>query len=110
MFSHISAIKEFEALLEEHFLVRKSSSYYADLLGITAKHLNRITQTVVQKKASDVITERVILEAKRMLIYLNESLTDIAFKLGFEEYSYFSSVFSKNTGETPSHFVLRHKS
>nr|WP_305051017.1 AraC family transcriptional regulator [Elizabethkingia bruuniana] len=45
-----------------------------------------------------------------MLIYLNESLTDIAFKLGFEEYSYFSRVFSKNTGETPSHFVLRHKS
>lgn len=108
--SYIRHYQEFESLLEEHFLTQKSSSYYADLLGITAKHLNRITQTVVQKKASDIITERVILEAKRMLIYVDESLTDIAFKLGFEEYSYFSRVFSKNTGETPSHFVLRHKS
>ena len=49
VFSYIRHYQEFEALLEEHFLVRKSSSYYADLLGITAKHLNRITQTVVQK-------------------------------------------------------------
>lgn len=50
VFSYIRHYREFEALLEEHFLVRKSSSYYADLLGITAKHLNRITQTVVQKR------------------------------------------------------------
>lgn len=49
VFSYIRHYQEFEALLEEHFLVQKSSSYYAGLLGITAKHLNRITQTVVQK-------------------------------------------------------------
>ena len=108
-FAYIKHYQEFELLLEEHFRKHKSIAYYADLLGITPKHLNRITQTVVQKKASDVITERVILEAKRMLIYLNEGLTDIAFRLGFEEYSYFTRVFRKNTGETPSQFILKHK-
>lgn len=49
VFSYIHHYQQFEALLEEHFLTQKSSSYYADLLGITAKHLNRITQTIVQK-------------------------------------------------------------
>ena len=79
------------------------------MMNISPKHLNRITQTVMQKTASEIITERVILEAKRMLIYLDESLVEIAFRLGYEEYSYFARVFRKNAGITPSQFVKNHK-
>ena len=101
--------QDFENLLETFFVSEKSISYYASMMDISPKHLNRITQTTVQKTASQVITDRVMLEAKRMLIYLDEDLVEIAFRLGYEEYSYFARVFRKNTGITPSHFVKNHR-
>jgi AraC family transcriptional regulator, transcriptional activator of pobA len=64
----------------------------------------------VQKRATDVIMERVILEAKRMLMYLEESLVEIAFRLGYEEYSYFVRVFRKTSGMTPTQFMKIYKS
>lgn len=108
--SYFKHYKDFENLLEEHFASEKSISYYASLMGISSKHLNRITQTIVQKTATEVITERVILEAKRMLMYLNESLVEIAFRLGYEEYSYFVRVFRKSSGITPTQFIKEYKS
>ncbi|WP_292008742.1 helix-turn-helix transcriptional regulator [Chryseobacterium sp.] len=108
--SYFKHYQDFESLLEHHFTTEKSIAYYASLLKISPKHLNRITQTVVRKTASEIIAERVILEAKRMLIYLDESLVDIAFKLGYEEYSYFVRVFRKNTGMTPTQFINKYKS
>ncbi|WP_426473684.1 AraC family transcriptional regulator [Chryseobacterium balustinum] len=107
--SYFKHYQDFENLLEESFTSQKSISFYASQLNISAKHLNRITQTVMQKTASEIITERVILEAKRMLIYLDEVLVEIAFRLGYEEYSYFARMFRKNTGITPSQFIKNHK-
>jgi AraC-like DNA-binding protein len=108
--SYFKHYQEFERLLEEHFTKEKSIAFYADLLNVTPKHLNRIIQTVVRKKATDIITERVILEAKRMLMYLDESLVEIAFRLGYEEYSYFVRVFRKTSGMTPTQFIRLYKS
>ncbi|MGG5210358.1 AraC family transcriptional regulator [Chryseobacterium sp. MIQD13] len=107
--SYFKHYQDFENLLEQHFTAEKSISYYASLLGITPKHLNRTVQTVVQKTATDVITERVVLEAKRMLMYLDESLVEIAFRLGYEEYSYFVRVFRKSSGMTPTQFIKEYK-
>ncbi len=107
--SYFKHYQDFENLLEESFTSQKSISFYASQLNISAKHLNRITQTVMQKTASEIITERVILEAQRMLIYLDEGLVEIAFRLGYEEYSYFARMFRKNTGITPSQFIKNHK-
>ncbi|ASK32486.1 AraC family transcriptional regulator [Chryseobacterium sp. T16E-39] len=108
--SYFKHYQDFENMLETHFATEKSISYYASSLNISSKHLNRITQTVVQKTATEVITERVMLEAKRMLMYLNESLVDIAFRLGYEEYSYFARVFRKSSGITPTQFIHDYKS
>ena len=108
--SYFKHYQEFETLVEEYFTTEKSIAFYASLLNISSKHLNRITQTVVQKTATDVITERVILEAKRMLMYLDESLVEIAFRLGYEEYSYFVRVFRKTSGMTPTQFIKMYKS
>jgi AraC-like DNA-binding protein len=108
--SYFKHYQEFETLVEQYFTTEKSIAFYASLLNITSKHLNRITQTVVQKTATDVITERVILEAKRMLMYLDESLVEIAFRLGYEEYSYFVRVFRKTSGMTPTQFIKMYKS
>lgn len=107
--SYFKHYQDFENLIEQYFTTQKSISHYASLLGITPKHLNRIAQTVVQKTATDVITERVVLEAKRMLMYLDESLVEIAFRLGYEEYSYFVRVFRKSSGMTPTQFMRKYK-
>jgi AraC-like DNA-binding protein len=96
---------EFENLLETNFRVLKSASAYADLLHISAKHLNRIVQSVIGKSTSEVILERIILEAKRMLIHSDKNFAEIADDLGFDDYSYFSHVFKKKTGKSPSGFV-----
>lgn len=109
-FSYFKHYQEFERLVEEHFAEKKSIVFYAALLNISPKHLNRITQTVVRKTATDVITERVILEARRMLMYLDESLVEIAFRLGYEEYSYFIRVFRKISGQTPTQFIRTYRS
>lgn len=108
--SYFKHYQDFEDLLEENFTTEKSVSFYASAMNISPKHLNRIIQTVVQKKATDLITERVVLEAKRMLIHLDESLVEIAFRLGYEEYSYFVRVFRKSSGITPTQFIKMYKS
>lgn len=107
--SYFKHYQHFENLLEQYFPTQKSIAYYASLLEMSPKHLNRIAQTVVQKTATDVITERVVLEAKRMLMYLDESLVEIAFRLGYEEYSYFVRVFRKSSGMTPTQFIKKYK-
>ncbi|MEN4761340.1 helix-turn-helix transcriptional regulator [Chryseobacterium sp. C39-AII1] len=107
--SYFKHYQEFETLVELYFTKEKSITFYASLMNISSKHLNRIMQTVVQKTATDVITERVVLEAKRMLMYLDESLVEIAFRLGYEEYSYFVRVFRKTSGMTPTQFIKKYK-
>lgn len=107
--SYFKHYQDFESLIELHFTEHKSIAYYASLLGISPKHLNRTVRAVVQKTATEVITERVVLEAKRMLMYLDENLVDIAFRLGYEEYSYFVRVFRKNSGMTPTQFMRKYK-
>jgi AraC family transcriptional regulator, transcriptional activator of pobA len=97
-------INTFEMLLEQYFRTEKLPSFYAEKLNITLKHLNRICNEILQKTATEVITDRVILEIKRMLIDKQLSINEIAFAVGYEDYSYFSRFFKKQTGLSPTEF------
>jgi AraC-like DNA-binding protein len=97
-------INTFEMLLEQYFRMEKLPSFYAEKLNITLKHLNRICNEILQKTATEVITDRVILEIKRMLIDKQLSINEIAFAVGYEDYSYFSRFFKKQTGISPTEF------
>jgi AraC-like DNA-binding protein len=97
-------INSFERLLEQYFRMEKLPSFYAEKLNITLKHLNRICNEILQKTATEVITDRVILEIKRMLIDKQLSINEIAFAVGYEDYSYFSRFFKKQTGMSPTEF------
>ncbi len=99
-----NVFSNFEKLVDSLFKENKSASKYADLLNITQKHLNRIVQTVTQKTTTQIITDRVILEAKRELLYTNLSLKEIALKLGYTDYTYFSRLFKKHSGIKASDF------
>lgn len=96
---------ELEKLIEEHFIVEKSPSKYASMMNITPKHLNRITQSVIGKTTSEVILDRILLEAKRVMLHTGKSFSEIAIGLGYEDYAYFSRLFKQKTGHTPSQFL-----
>lgn len=99
-------IKNFEVLLEQNFKIEKAASFYASRLNITLKHLNRICNEILQKTTTEVITDRVILEAKRMLMDKKFTINEIASELGFDDYSYFTRLFKKHTGMTPTNFRM----
>jgi AraC family transcriptional activator of pobA len=97
-------IKNFEVLLEQNFKTEKAPFFYASQLNITLKHLNRICNEMLQKTTTEVITARIILEAKRMLMDKKFTVNEIATELGFDDYSYFTRLFKKHTGMTPTDF------
>ena len=102
-------IKNFEVLLEQNFKTEKAPFFYASQLNITLKHLNRICNEMLQKTTTEVITSRIILEAKRMLMDKKFTVNEIATELGFDDYSYFTRLFKKKTGMTPTDFRISKK-
>lgn len=97
-------VQKLEALIEEHFRDLKSPSEYANRMFMTAKHLNRITMTMLGKTTTQLITERLMLEAKQELLHSSEDISHIAATLGYNDYSYFSRIFKKYNGITPRQF------
>ncbi|NNT72996.1 helix-turn-helix domain-containing protein [Flavobacterium sp. IMCC34852] len=97
-------IHRLEQLLEQYFQTQKSPSFYADKMNITLKHLNRICKDILNQTVTELITNRVILEAKRLLTNASKTVNQVADNLGFDNYSYFTRLFKKQTGITPSEF------
>lgn len=107
--SHYSIkFRQLEELVEKNFREHKSASHYAEKLNMSSKHLNRITQAVAGKTTSDVILDRVLLEAKKELLLQRGSFAQISQALGYEDYAYFSRLFRKKVGVTPSGFLNRY--
>lgn len=66
---------------------------YAGMLHITPGHLNKICKQHLKKNASSIIKERILLEAKRIVLYSDKTITEIAYELNFEDSSNFSRFF-----------------
>lgn len=99
-----STIRTFEQLVEDRFIHEKAPSFYAEQLNISLKHLNRICNQILGTSVSQIITSRVLLEAKRLLMFQDLSISEIASQLGYTDYSYFSRLFKKHTHQTPQQF------
>ncbi|MGE6355133.1 helix-turn-helix domain-containing protein [Flavobacterium sp. NPDC079362] len=97
-------IKGFHALIDDHYNVESSVNFYADKLNITPNYLNILSQKYLKIPASDVIKQRTILEAKRLLTSTHLSIKEIGYQLGFNDNTYFTKVFKKYTGKTPGDF------
>jgi AraC family transcriptional activator of pobA len=94
----------FKDLLENLFQKQKLVSNYAEQLRVTEKRLNQATSKVLGKSPKQMIDERIMLEAKRLLAHTNESVKEIAFELGFDEPTNFIKYFRKNHNSTPLEF------
>ncbi|GAB4018034.1 helix-turn-helix domain-containing protein [Spirosoma koreense] len=99
-------IRQYEELIEKEFLTVREVSAYADQMSLTPNHLNHICKKVLGKTASQLLHERVVIEAQRLLTHTTQSVKEIGFQLGFDDPSYFVRFFKKHTDRTPAEFRL----
>lgn len=103
--SNISPLfHRFENLVEEHYRDHWRIADYADALGITPTHLGRLVRRQIGFSASKVIEDRLVREARGNLAYTSASVSEIAYALGFSDPAYFTRVFTRATGWSPSAF------
>lgn len=101
---HAELVKRFLELLKVHFITKKSVSDYAEALCVTPNYLNCIVKKISGFTASYHIHQCIVLEAKRQAIYSELRMKEIAYHLGFDDYTHFSKFFKNNTGMTFSDF------
>ncbi|WP_158974894.1 AraC family transcriptional regulator [Cellulophaga sp. L1A9] len=92
---------KFKDLIELHYTSGLAIIDYANLLNTSSKTLTTITKNVVDKAPSQLVKERVLLEAKRLLKFTNLPINEVAFRLGFEDDSYFIKYFKRSIGTSP---------
>ncbi|MEQ8924912.1 MAG: helix-turn-helix transcriptional regulator [Fulvivirga sp.] len=97
-------LEEFLSLVESQLVDHKDVSYYIDQLNLSTFQLNAITKKLLDKTASELIDEQVILESKRHLLATSDQVNQIAYKLGYDDPSYFIRFFKKHTGHSPQAF------
>jgi len=102
--THQKRVYEFLMLLESNFYTVTNIDFYAGKLGISSKRLNQILKEKLNKTGTQIIHDRIILEAKRKIIHSEITIKEIAYELGFSDRPYFSRFFKKQTGQTPEEF------
>ncbi len=94
-------LKKLKDYIEEHFRHKHSPNEYADLLNITAKHLGKITKSHFDKTPTELISERIMMEAKRDLYLTDKPIKEMAYDLGFNDEYHFSKYFKSRAGVSP---------
>jgi AraC-like DNA-binding protein len=94
----------FKNLLEDHYKEIKSVERFALMMSVSEKKLNKATNQVLGKSPKEIIDERVVLEAKRLLAHTSNSIKEVGFELGFDEPTNFIKYFKKHVGKTPIEF------
>ena len=96
--------KSFLRILEDNFKRDVSVDFYAEKLNMSARNLNLICRSILQRSVSEIIETRKLTEAKNLLMHSDKTISEIGFDLGYNEKAYFTKVFKKKAGVTPSGF------
>jgi AraC family transcriptional regulator, transcriptional activator of pobA len=97
-------VKNFKDLVEKEYSKSHQVKYYAESLNITPNYLNEVIKSSMNVPAKEFIQARLILEAKRLVVFTEKSAKEIGFDLGFEDPSHFSKFFRSNTGQSLQEF------
>jgi len=97
-------LKNFRQLIDEQYTELHEVAAYADQLNISAGHLGEVIKQQSGKTAIELIHERLVLEAQRLLFHTDLSIKEIAWQLGFEDASYFNRFFKRLIAETPMQY------
>ena len=79
-------------------------SAYARTLAVSSSHLNAVVRRQLGRSPTDLIQERVALEARRLLLHTDETAARVGYALGFDDPSYFARFFKRRTGKSPTTF------
>ncbi|MEM7085641.1 MAG: helix-turn-helix domain-containing protein [Bacteroidota bacterium] len=104
----LDLLRNFNLLVETHFKEEHSVRFYAEKLFKSPKTLSN-SFGKINRSPLKIIHERIILEAKRLLMYSDKTAKEIAYEIGFEDASHLSRMFKKLTGLAPSEFKIRFK-
>jgi AraC family transcriptional activator of pobA len=100
----ITVYQSFMPLLEQHFADRHDVQYYADALRISPANLSRQLQALLGKTTKQIIDERIVLEARRLLQYTPQSVGEIAYDLGYSDQFHLSKTFKRLVGVAPQEY------
>jgi len=100
----LQLIYHFEELIDKYFREKHFVKDYASILHVRPNYLNAVCNEVTKSSAGDLIRNRIILEAKRLLIHEKKTASEIAYELGFTDNSYFGRFFKKYENNTPDGF------
>jgi AraC-like DNA-binding protein len=96
--------KTFLLILEENFRRPEGVDFYAEKLFMSSRNLNLICQNILQQSVSEIIETRKLIEAKNLLISTDKTISEIGYELGYNEKAYFTTVFKRKSGQTPTEF------
>ncbi len=99
-----TTFRNFLKILEENFRRPEGVEFYAEKLFMSARNLNLVCQSILQKSVSEIIETRKLIEAKNLLMNTDKTISEIGYELGYNEKAYFTNVFKKKSGQTPSEF------
>lgn len=95
-------LQRYRSVLEQHVRQQQPLTFYAEKLGVTADHLSRVCRATTGISALDLMHDRLVMEARRLLAYTPNPVAAVGHELGFDDPAYFSRFFSKLTGQSPS--------
>jgi len=95
---------QYKQLVEQHFIKWRSIGQYAELLGITAKHLTEVIKTETGQTALQILHDRLLLESQYLLKHSTQSIKECAYQLGFDTSSYFTRFFKTHSGISPQDY------
>ena len=96
----------FKKMVSKNFLIHKSPVHYAENLGISEAYLHELTKDNTGMTPGQIIRKEITMEAKRMLAHTTDTISEIGYKLGFEDPSYFGRFFKRETGLSPKSFRI----
>lgn len=96
--------RQFHLVVEHHFREWQALAPYARELGVTVNHLNDVIHGETGHSAGELIRHRRLLDAKRLLLHSDMSVSEIGYETGFHDPSYFGRFFRRETGSTPAEF------
>lgn len=99
-----TTLQSFLSILEENYHRPVGVEFYAEKLFMSTRNLNLICKSILQQTVSEIIETRKLIEAKNQLTHTDKNISEIGFDLGYNEKAYFTNVFKKRTGQTPSEF------
>jgi AraC-like DNA-binding protein len=102
--SEHKSISIFKSLVDKHYKTHKTIGFYADQLGMTNRSLSNLCSKELGRPASSIISERLVMESKRLLRYTSNTISEIAFELQYTDPSHFVKFFKSKTNLTPMEF------